>query len=435
MGLRGIQVAIIGSGSTYTPELIEGFINRREALPLKALYLVDIDARKRKIVGDLCERMLRAKGIDCPVTQTENWDEALDGADFVLAQIRVGKLPARILDETIPLKYRMIGQETCGIGGMFKGLRTVPVLLALCERMQALCPEAWLINFSNPAGIATQAILNHTPIKMLGLCNGPFHMFKSVREQLSLGPDASIEYLGLNHLSWITAIRQGGHDHLREAIAKGVHSEAMKNIPAQGFPQELIRQVGAIPSSYLEYYYFREKKLQLLLEAKESRGQVCMRLEEELLALYSDPNLTEKPAQLAQRGGAHYSEVAVSLVDAIHNDRNEPHVVNTLNGGALPFMADDDAVEITARVGAKGARPIPLDPGFHNPHIVGYMRMVKAYEREVVQAAMHGDMDAAMRALLINPLAGDYHTARNCFHELLEAHRTYLPQFTSETKE
>jgi len=427
--VRSIKIAIIGSGSTYTPELIEGFINRREALPLRALYLVDIDARKRQIVGDLCERMLRAKGIDCPVVQTQAWDEALDGADFVLTQLRVGKLPARILDEKIPLKHRMIGQETCGIGGMFKALRTVPVMLALCERMQALCPDAWLINFANPAGIVTQAIRNHTSVKMLGLCNVPINMFKSVREQLALGPDASIEYIGLNHLSWITAIRQDGRDLLSDAIARGLNSEAMKNIPAQGFPRELIRQVGGIPSSYLEYYYFREKKLQWLLEAKETRGEQCMRIEEELLALYGDPNLSEKPAQLMQRGGAYYSEVAISLVDAIHNDRGDVHVVNTLNGGALPFMADDDAVELTARVGAGGAQPIPLEPGFANTHIIGYMRTVKAYEREVVQAAMHGDVDAAMRALLINPLAGDYHTARDCFDELLEAHKAYLPQF------
>jgi len=433
--MRSIKVAIIGSGSTYTPELIEGFINRREELPLRALYLVDIDARKRQIVGDLCERMLRVKGITCPVVQTDAWDEALDGADFVLAQIRVGKLPARILDETIPLKHRLIGQETCGIGGMFKGLRTIPVLMALCERMQALCPNAWLINFSNPAGIAAQAILNHTPVKMLGLCNAPYGMFKSVREQIKLEPDAFIEYLGLNHLSWITAIRQGGRDYLNEALEQGLHTEAMKNIPAEGFSQEVLRQVGGIPSSYLEYYYFRENKLKGMLEAKECRGQACVRIEEELLTMYSDLNLSVKPEQLSQRGGAHYSESAVSLVDAIHNDRNELHVVNILNGGALPFMANDDAIEITARVGAQGAKPVPVDSSFNNSHIIGYMRTVKAYEREVVQAALHGDIDAAMRALLINPLAGDYHNARACFYELLEAHRAYLPQFPAADKE
>ena len=427
--MRSIKVAIIGSGSTYTPELVEGFINRREELPLKSLYLVDIDARKRQIVGDLCERMLRAKGVSCPVIQTETWDEALDGADFVLAQIRVGRLPARILDEKIPLKYGMIGQETCGIGGMFKGLRTIPVLMALCERMQALCPNAWLINFSNPAGIATQAILNHTPVKMMGLCNAPFNMFKSVREQLGLRPDAFIEYLGLNHLSWITAARQDGRDHLQEAFAQGAASEAMKSLPDWGFPPEVVCQVKGIPSYYLAYYYFREEKLQHLQKAKESRGEECVRIEEELLALYSDPNLSEKPEQLMQRGGAYYSEVAISLVDAIHNDRNELHVINTLNKGALPFMADDDAIEITARVGAQGVTPIPMDPGFDNRHIISYMRTIKAYEREAVQAALHGDVDAAMRALLINPLAGDYHTARSCFYEMLEAHRAYLPQF------
>jgi 6-phospho-beta-glucosidase len=203
----------------------------------------------------------------------------------------------------------------------------------------------------------------------------------------------------------------------------------MKNIPSEGFPSELIRQVGAIPSSYLEYYYFRKAKLKHLLEAGQTRGEQCVAIEEALLKLYADAALHVKPALLDQRGGAHYSEVAVSLVDAIHNDKNEVHVVNTLNGGALPFMAAEDAVEVGAVIGKQGAEPLPVASDFHNRHVIDYMRMIKAYERETVEAALHGDVDAALRALLMNPLAGDYHAARACFAELLEAHRAYLPQF------
>lgn len=430
--MRSIKIVIIGSGSTYTPELIEGFINRKESLPLSSLYLVDIDERKRRIVGDLCRRMLRAQGITCPVVQTGDLEEALAGADFVLVQIRVGKLACRVMDEKIPLTYNLIGQETCGIGGMFKALRTIPVMMHICEKIEALCPNAWLINFSNPSGIVTQALLNHTKVKMMGLCNVPYNMFKSIREQMRLPQDAFIEYVGLNHLSWLTAIDDHGTDRLKEAIAKGINSEAMKNIPAQGFDQELIQKVGAIPSSYMEYYYFREKKLKLLKEAPQTRGEKCMEIEEELLALYSDNELHVKPDQLEKRGGANYSEVAVSLVNAIHNDLDEVHVVNILNHGALPFMADDDAIEIGAVIGKNGAKPIPVSKDFSNPHIAAYMRMVKAYERETVTAALYGDQDAAMRALMINPLVGDYNVAKSCFEEMLRAHRAFLPQFAHE---
>jgi 6-phospho-beta-glucosidase len=422
-----LKIAIIGSGSTYTPELIEGMIKRKDALPVTELALMDIDRRKLDIVGKLCVRMLDAAGVHCRVVLTESLDEALEGADFVLGQIRVGKLPARVLDEKIPLRHGLIGQETCGIGGFFKAMRTIPVMLRLAERMQALCPGAWLINFSNPAGIITEALLNHSNVKMLGLCNVPYNMFKSIRASLGL-ERASITYVGLNHLSWITGIEQDGKDYLQSALEMGLNSEAMRNIPSSGFSKELIRTVGAIPSSYLEYYYFKEKKLKILQESELSRGEKCMQIEEELLRLYSDAELRAKPELLASRGGANYSEVAISLVDAIYNDKQEIHVVNLLNRGALDFMEDSDAIEIGAVIGRDGAKPVGL-PGFRNRHIIDYMRMVKAYERETVAAAVTGSEEAALRALMMNPLVGDYDAAFACFHELKEAHRVYLPQF------
>ncbi|MBO7744636.1 6-phospho-beta-glucosidase [Paenibacillus sp. MWE-103] len=430
MTQASLKIAIIGSGSTYTPELIEGMIKRKAVLPIGELVLMDIDERKLRIVGELCERMIAAADMPCRVIRTQDLDEALRGADFVLGQIRVGKLPARVLDEKIPLKYGLIGQETCGIGGFFKAMRTIPVMLHVAERMKALCPDAWLINFSNPAGIITEAILNHTDIKMLGLCNVPYNMFKSIRESLGLD-HPNIEYVGLNHLSWITGIEQDGKDYLKSALEMGLNGETMKNIPASGFGKELIRMAGAIPSSYLEYYYFQDKKLQIVKDMELSRGEKCIQIEEELLGIYADAELHSKPELLASRGGANYSEVAISLVDAIHNDKREVHVVNLLNNGALGFMRDDDAVEVCAVVGKDGAKPIRIET-FDNPHIIDYMRMVKAYERETVAAAVSGDEDAAMRALLMNPLVGDYNAARGAFDELKEAHKAYLPQFFKE---
>ena len=240
---KGLKIAIIGAGSTYTPELIEGLINKRDSLPVKELYLMDIDERKLNIVGGLAKRMIEAADMDVNVVMTDDLDGSLINADFVLVQIRVGKLPARILDEKIPLKYGLIGQETNGIGGFFKGMRTIPVMIDIAKRMEKLCPDAWLINFSNPSGMIAQALLTHTKIKTMGLCNVPINMISSVKQKLGL-ENAEVEYVGLNHLTWITSIKHNGKDYLQEAIEQGINSEAMKNIPASGFTPELIKTVG-----------------------------------------------------------------------------------------------------------------------------------------------------------------------------------------------
>lgn len=428
----GIKIAIIGSGSTYTPELIEGLINKRDTLPLDCIYLMDIDQRKREIVGSLVKRMFAHVDYNCKVVLTDDLDEALNHADFVLAQIRVGKLPARILDESIPRKYNLIGQETNGIGGFFKGLRTIPAILNICRHMEKDCPDAWLINFSNPSGMIAEAVLNNSPIKMMGLCNVPINTVESIKRQLKL-PDAYIEYIGLNHLAWVTKILDHGKDCLQDAIASGVKSPMMQNIPTGGFNKDLVKTVGAIPTSYLEYYYHRDTKLKQCLEAKRTRGEVCLEIEEELLKMYADTSLYVKPALLSKRGGARYSEAAVNLIDAIYNDKHEIHVVNILNKGAIPFMKDNDAVEINAYIGKDGATPIMTN--YHNDHIEELMKMMKAYEKHAVKAAIYGDIDEAMRALMINPLVFDHQKAWDCFHELLEAHRRYLPQFEKYFKE
>lgn len=423
---KGLKIAIIGSGSTYTPEIIEGFINKRDSLPVRELYLMDIDDRKLNIVGSLCQRMVAFAKLDCKVILTKDLDEALKGADFVMAQIRVGKLPARVLDEKIPLKYNLIGQETNGIGGFFKGLRTIPVILGITKKMEELCPNAWLINFSNPSGMIAEAVLNNTKIKMLGLCNVPINMIDSVKRRLGLA-EAEVEYVGLNHLTWITSIVANGKDYLQTAIQEGINSDAMKNIPASGFTPELIKTVGAIPSSYLEYYYYKDHKLENAKNVEKCRGEVCMEIEEQLLEIYANSEVHTKPELLSKRGGSRYSEVAINLVDSIYNDRGDIQVVNCLNQGAIDFMGYNDVVEIGARIDKDGAHPVKAK--FKNDHIKEYMLMMKAYEKHAVQAAINGDIDEAVRALLINPLVGDYKSFYPCFMEMLEAHKTYLPQF------
>ena len=422
-----LKIAIIGAGSTYSPELIEGLIQHRSSLPLARLCLMDIDERKLSIVGGLCRRMMRAAGMEAETTLTADLDDALRDADYVMAQIRVGKLAARILDEKIPLKYDLIGQETCGIGGFFKALRTIPVMLHIARRMEALCPRAWLINFSNPAGIVTQALLNHSRIRALGLCNIPIYMVDWARRKMEL-PHAEVEYLGLNHLSFITAIRDNGRDYLGEAIRAGETAEAMKNIPATGFPREFIEMAGAIPTSYLEYYYFKDEKLEKVRSAEKCRGEVCLDIEEQLLEMYANAELHVKPELLSKRGGSRYSEAAVTLVNSIHNDRKDVHVVNLLNKGALAFLEENDVIEIGAVVGREEVLPVSVRD-FSNSHVIEYVRMIKAYERHTVNAALTGDDREALRAFAMNPLIGDLKKARACYVELKAAHREYLPQF------
>ena len=428
----GIKIAIIGSGSTYTPELIEGLINRKDSLPLDELYLMDIDERKRNIVGGLGQRMIAAAGMNTKVVLTDNLEEALTGASFVLAQIRVGKLPARILDEKIPVKYGLIGQETNGMGGFFKGMRTIPEILKITKIMEKCCPDAWLINFSNPSGMIAEAVLNNSPIKMMGLCNVPINTVDSVRKQLELPKEAYVEYLGLNHLAWVTKVEYDGKDYLQEAMEAGLNSATMKNIPTLGFSKELIKTVGAIPTCYLEYYYHKDDKLKHCMENEKCRGETCLEIEENLLEIYSNAELHVKPELLSKRGGARYSEVAINLVNSIYNDTNDIQVVNCLNNGAIPFMADTDAVEVCARIGKDGAKVIKTN--CQNEHIKEYMLMMKAYEKHAVNAALTGDEDEAMRALLINPLVGDYKKAKPCFDELKEAHKAHLPQFFKKEK-
>jgi 6-phospho-beta-glucosidase len=426
---RKLKIAVIGAGSTYTPELIDGFLSRVKTLSVSEFYFMDIDRNKMEIVAALCRRMVEAKGIDSKIILTDDLEKAIEGADYVLAQIRVGKLEARIRDEKIPLKYNLLGQETTGAGGFMKAMRTIPVMVKVAETIERLAPDAWLINFSNPSGMIAETLLNHTKVKMIGLCNAPINMIKDAHRRVPEGTkEFDYDFVGLNHLCWITSIYADGKDVLKDQLKGNLEADTLKNIPKTSYSEALLKAVTGLPVGYLNYFYFRDEQVKKCKEAEKTRGEVCKEIEAELLELYKDPELKEKPEVLNKRGGALYSEAAVSLIDAIENDKNEVHVIDVRNNGAYSFMDDDDVVEVKCVVNKKGAFPVKLE-NFNDNYIIGLMRAVKAYEKLAVKAGLQGDYDAALAALMVHPLIGDFKKAKAVLDEMLEANKQFLPQF------
>ncbi|MCL2265593.1 MAG: 6-phospho-beta-glucosidase [Treponema sp.] len=422
--MRSLKAAVIGAGSTYTPELIKGFIDRQDSLNFQSFYLMDINKEKLDVVGGLAKRMLISRGFKGEIVLTQDLDEAVKGADYIFAQIRVGEMEARIRDEKIPLKHGLLGQETTGAGGFMNALRTIPVMLDIARRIEKLAPEAWLINFSNPSGIVADALMNHTKVKMIGLCNCFVNMKAGIARNIGR-EDFDYEYLGLNHLSWVTSVTVDGKNVL-DRLGKDAGAK-LKNIPDVDYDDELLAAVPAIPSYYLSYFYLRDKQLQHCLKAEKTRGECCVGIEDALIEKYKDPNLADKPKELEERGGSLYSTAAVSVVDAIENDKNEYHVVGVKNNGAIPFMADDDVVEIKCIVNKKGASPVPVkDPDI--PYIKGLMQAVKAYEKLTVRAAVNGSRKDALAALMIHPLIGDFQKAKAVLDDMVKANADFLPK-------
>ena len=423
--MKKLKIAVIGSGSTYTPELVNGFLMRADRLNVSSFYMMDIDEPKNNIVSSLARRMVKAKCHDAQVVITSCLEEALTGADYVVSQLRVGRLPARILDEKIPLKYGLLGQETTGAGGFFKALRTLPVLENVANIMERYAsPGAWLINFANPSGILAEMLAKRPGINSIGLCNVPIGMEKKLRLKSNNASDFDYDYVGLNHLSWITSVIANGKDIMSELLA----DEDFLHY-AQSPNTDFLRAIGGIPSYYLNYFYNHDKLVEEAKEKGVTRGEQCVAIEEDLLKLYQDETLVEKPELLDKRGGAFYSEAAVSLIDAIENDLNTMHVVNINHRGVLPFLQDDDVAELKCVVGKNGPIPVPLINPNVNQHIIGLIQGVKAYEKLAMKAGLGGDSDAALAALLTNPLIGDSRKAKAVFDDLLEAHKEYLPRF------
>jgi 6-phospho-beta-glucosidase len=419
----GVKVAVVGGGSTYTPELVEGFVTRTDRLPVDELVLLDIDPERLAIVGALAERMMRRAGYAGTLRPTADPREAIEGADFVIVQLRVGGQAARYLDETIPPRFGCIGQETTGPGGFAKALRTVPVVLELAELTAEIgAPGAWFVDFTNPTGLVTQALLDGGH-KALGLCNVAIGFQREFAEHFGVQPDrVQLEHVGLNHLTWERRVLVDGVDRLPELLDTAIDVVADDDHA----PAELVRALGAIPSDYLHYYYFTQR----VLEGQKSgrtRAEEVMEIEAGLLELYKDPALDTKPKLLEERGGAFYSDAAAALIASLHAGTGDVQVVNVRNDGAIPDLPADAVVEVSCTIDRDGAHPIAVDP--LAPEMLGLVEHAKAYELLTAEAARTGDRGTALKALMTNPLVGDYTVAVPLLEALLEANRSHLPRF------
>ncbi|GKZ03663.1 6-phospho-beta-glucosidase [Paraclostridium bifermentans] len=432
---KGLKIVTIGGGSSYTPELVEGFIKRYKELPVKELWLVDIEEGKHKleIVGNLAKRMVKKAGIDMEIHLTLDRREALKNADFVTTQLRVGLLEARIKDESIPLSHGVIGQETNGAGGLFKALRTVPVVLDIIKDVEELCPNAWIINFTNPTGVITEAVFRYTDFKnYIGLCNVPIGMRNEIAKLFEVENERiQMDFAGLNHMVYGLNVALDGEDVTDEAIDKFVHSKlTMQNIKAIEFNADFVKNLGLVPCPYHRYYYKTKEMLEEELNefAKgKARGQVVKELEDQLFELYKDENLDIKPPQLEKRGGAYYSDAACNLISSIYNDKRDIQVVNTINNGAIRNFKDNQAVEVSSVITKNG--PKPLSIGYLPDAVDGLVSQIKSFEMLAAKAAVYGDYDAAYLALCINPLIPSDDLAKTILDEMMEAHKEYLPQF------
>jgi 6-phospho-beta-glucosidase len=387
-----MKLTVIGAGSTYTPELV----SHLSQLPVDEVALHDVDAERLEIVGGLAARMLARQDFTGTLVRTGDLDRALDGASFVLVQIRVGGQEARLRDETVPLRCGCIGQETTGAGGFAKAMRTVPVVLEIAERVSS---DAWIVDFTNPVGIVTRALLD-AGHRAVGLCNVAIGFQRSIAGLIGVQPDrVEVDQVGLNHLTWIRAVRLDGRDVLPEILAD--HGDELAE--DLQLPRRLLDELGAIPSYYLHYFYMHDR---VLSEQRDGtpRAQTVAEIERELLEMYRDPSLETKPALLDQRGGAHYSEAAVGLVRSLHADDGAVHVVDVRNGATLVGLAADDVVEVPARVGAAG--PVPLPQEQLAPELLGLVQHVAAYERLAAEAAVTRSPATARKALLTHPLVG-----------------------------
>ncbi|RPK15598.1 6-phospho-beta-glucosidase [Priestia endophytica] len=436
-GKKGLKIVTIGGGSSYTPELIEGFIKRYDELPIRELWLVDIDQGKEKleIVGNLAKRMVKKAGVPIDIHLTLNRREALKDADFVTTQFRVGLLDARKKDEEIPLKYNVIGQETNGPGGLLKGLRTIPVILEICRDIEELCPNAWLINFTNPAGMVTEAILRHSSItKVVGLCNVPIGMKMKIAEMLGVEQSrVHVQFAGLNHMVFGLDVFLDGvsiKGKVLKEMGNPENAMTMKNIAGVAWDSDFLQALNAIPCGYHRYYYKTDEMLAEEIRASQEEGtraEVVKELEKDLFELYKDENLSIKPPQLEKRGGAYYSDAACSLIHSIYTDKGDIQPVNTRNNGAIASIPYDSAVEVNCVITKDGPKPIAV--GDLPVHVRGLVSSIKSFEITAAEAAVSGDYKKALLAMTINPLVPSDTIAKKILDEMLEAHRENLPQF------
>lgn len=417
-----MKLAVVGGGSTYTPELIDGFARLRNVLPMEELVLVDPAADRLELVGGLARRIFAKQGHPGKVSWTDDLDAGVDGADAVLLQLRVGGQAAREQDETWPLDCGCVGQETTGAGGLAKALRTVPVVLDIAERVRRRNPDAWIVDFTNPVGIVTRALLT-AGHRAVGLCNVAIGFQRKFAKLLGVAPgDVTLEHVGLNHLTWERAVRVGGPDG-EDVLPKLLAEHGGAIADDLRMPRDLVDRLGVVPSYYLRYYYQHDAVVREL-RTKPSRAAEVAAIERELLEMYGDPALEEKPELLSRRGGAFYSEAAVDLTSSLLRDSGEVRIVNAFNDGTLPFLPDDAVIEVPAAVDARGAKPLPVRP--LEPLYAGLVAHVTAYEHLALEAALKGGRERVFQALLSHPLIGQIDRAEKLTDDLIAHNREHL---------
>ncbi|GAT67347.1 6-phospho-beta-glucosidase [Planomonospora sp. ID91781] len=415
-----MKLAVVGGGSTYTPELIDGFARLREELPVTEVALVDPDGSRLELVGGMARRMLARAGHPARVTATASVPEGVAGAQAVLLQLRVGGQAARDVDETLPLECGCVGQETTGAGGLAKALRTVPVVLDIAEQVRRHAPGAWIVDFTNPVGIVTRALLE-AGHRAIGLCNVAIGFQRRFAAALGVAPERiSLGHVGLNHLTWERSVLLDGVDVLPRLLDE--HGERIAR--DVGLDAALLRRLGVVPSYYLRYFYEHDRVV-AEQRARPSRAAEVAAMEARLLELYADPAVDTKPELLGERGGAFYSEAAVALISSLLGDRGDVQVVNLRNDGALPFLPPEAVVEVPATITAAGAEALPVDPV--EPLHAGLIAHVTAYETLALEAALHGGEERVADALLAHPLIGQASLSGDLARRLVEANRPHLP--------
>jgi 6-phospho-beta-glucosidase len=414
-----VKLAVIGGGSTYTPELIDGIIKRNSRLPITHIHLLDITLDRLEIVSAFASRMVKAAGIEIVITYGTDLDEAITGADFVVSQFRVGTQKARHKDELLGRKFNLVGQETVGVGGFAKALRTIPVAMTLVQRVQELSPNATFLNFTNPAGLITQCLISNFPkLNIIGLCNVPWNTRIEIAN--AMGSDfqkVEFDYVGLNHLSWVRGVKIEGSDVSAAAIKafRGLTIDKAKPGDSPAWTQGDIDTLAAIPNYYLLYYYQTQSWINYQ-RTHDTRASEVIKIEEELIEKFSNTELVAKPEELMKRGGAYYSDSAAELMADIHNDSDTTHIVNTLNRGAIPGIAYDAVVEIPAKISKKGASAISTTS--LRPDIDALVRSVKDFELLTIDAALTGNEESAIRALISNPIGPDLSVAKDLWQDL-----------------
>lgn len=428
-----MKVAVIGGGSSYTPELVNGFLARVATFPMKELWLVDISQERLDIVGGFAQRMVAAAGSPFQVHLTTDRRAGVVGASYVTTQLRVGGMEARRQDEYLGRRYGLVGQETTGIGGMAKALRTIPVLLAIARDMAELAPGAPLVNFTNPAGLVTEALVRYAPnVPAVGVCNvsitTKMHLLErwAAMTGVTVAPErAQLNTLGLNHLTWHRGFTIDGEEVWPQIIAN--YGAELRSAEEPEWSPHLVASLGMIPNYYLQYFYNTSHKIAEQAAWPPSRAEAVMAVERDLLAYYGDPANSAPPADLMKRGGAYYSTLATQLLNAHYNDLGEVHVVNVPHQGKVPGVPGDWVMEMPCRVDRSGIEPLPAAP--LHPAVAGLVAAVKAYELLTVEAAVHGDREAAFQALVANPLGPEMGQVDALLDEMLTINRPYLPQF------